>query len=216
MRLCVSYRQPAARIAAVGRCRAPRWMRGTFAVQVNVAGRSASGGAGTPLSPAAWWAAAGNRHRFQCICSVFGGRASVPSWRVLHLHCCWLYLGSHSGCPICKGHTGLGSGCNIRTGSVVMVSSMSSWAACATQGRGLAIRHWLGNFSTAMTPGRSGPCRNTHRGHSVAVLAYHHVSRWVAGQSCIRGVRLGLAVQIKRFITSSHSENPLHRAAQLE
>ena len=30
----------------------------------------------------------------------------MPNWRLLHLLCCWLYLGSCKGCPICKGHRG--------------------------------------------------------------------------------------------------------------
>ena len=64
---------------------------------------------------------------------LFGALGSDPSWRRLHLHCCWVYFFSRSGCPSCSGQ----GACSGKTGVWLFIM-----ASCRSgQQRRLAL--WL-------------------------------------------------------------------------
>lgn len=94
-----------------------------------------------------WWRCSPSAARAQCICSDGGGGASVPSCRLLHLLCCWLYLASRRGWPICKGQGGWMGSC---------AGCASVMAAASGPGRALALLlGWLlGRLPRLLLPGR--------------------------------------------------------------
>lgn len=71
----------------------------------------------------------------------------MPSCRLLHLLCCWLYLASCKGCPICKGQgDGLGN-CSGRKPVIAAASVPASVLA-------LLLGLLFGRLPGLLLPGR--------------------------------------------------------------
>lgn len=71
----------------------------------------------------------------------------MPSWRLLHLLCCWLYLASCKGCPICKGHGDWLGSCSGRKPVIAAASVPARVLA-------LLLGLLLGGLPGLLLPGR--------------------------------------------------------------